>query len=545
MINYRNDRKGKKCVIWTRVSTQYQEENGGSLDYQKTLCEKYAASQGLTIADVGENHGYFGGKHESAKTPGKMVKEMISIVKKDESIRYVLVSEFDRFSRSNGQAITILEDLRNLGVIVKSAKTGIDTSTKDGFMMARNSLNVAEWDNDNRGDKFYTGRQHCYECGAYIGVLPKGYYRQGKSINSVCYLNEDGKLIGLAFKMKLHGYSNAEILDALRSRGLDITKQSLNHYFNNPFYAGKIRSKMLADGMVDGNIEKAVSYEDWLEVQRIMSNRSGRYKHKKKNESFPLKHYVTCADCGTHFTAYSVKSKGKDYYKCNKNGCKNNVSAPEMHRKYMQMLRDYELPTSLLTQYEGIIRGLLHDCEKENESQATLLRKKLSEVESDLKSCCMKYATDKLDSEAYKIVSEDLKRRKAKIEAELEKYSLKLSNFDGKISKVLVTCSKLGDLWENGDLNTKKKLQELMFPDGILWDRHIRNYRTENRNSFFDILDRFSVDYGHKKRDTLFRRCPFVRRMRLELTRSCDHYPLKVACIPISPPALRRNTLGH
>ena len=31
----------------------------------------------------------------------------------------------------------------------------------------------------------------------------------------------------------------------------------------------------------------------------------------------------------------------------------------------------------------------------------------------------------------------------------------------------------------------------------------------------------------------------FVRRMRLELTRSCDHYPLKVACIPISPPAPR------
>ena len=28
-----------------------------------------------------------------------------------------------------------------------------------------------------------------------------------------------------------------------------------------------------------------------------------------------------------------------------------------------------------------------------------------------------------------------------------------------------------------------------------------------------------------------------VRRMRLELTRPCDHYPLKVACIPISPPA--------
>ncbi len=27
----------------------------------------------------------------------------------------------------------------------------------------------------------------------------------------------------------------------------------------------------------------------------------------------------------------------------------------------------------------------------------------------------------------------------------------------------------------------------------------------------------------------------FVRKMRLELTRGCPHYPLKVACIPISP----------
>ena len=37
----------------------------------------------------------------------------------------------------------------------------------------------------------------------------------------------------------------------------------------------------------------------------------------------------------------------------------------------------------------------------------------------------------------------------------------------------------------------------------------------------------------------------FVRRMRLELTRSCDHYPLKVACIPISPPALAFGEASH
>ena len=54
---------------------------------------------------------------------------------------------------------------------------------------------------------------------------------------------------------------------------------------------------------------------------------------------------------------------------------------------------------------------------------------------------------------------------------------------------------------------------------------------------FFEIC-KFLIILSYKtKKDILLRRCLFVRRMRLELTRSCDHYPLKVACIPISPPA--------
>ena len=44
--------------------------------------------------------------------------------------------------------------------------------------------------------------------------------------------------------------------------------------------------------------------------------------------------------------------------------------------------------------------------------------------------------------------------------------------------------------------------------------------------------------YSYEKGAPSEEDAPYVRRMRLELTRSCDHYPLKVACIPISPPAL-------
>ena len=96
----------KFSYIWTRVSTKHQEDNGGSLDDQKCRCEKFAENNGYTIK------GYFGGKHESAKTPGKLVKEMISAIRKDKSVKYIIVNQADRFSRNAGQAINIIKDTR-------------------------------------------------------------------------------------------------------------------------------------------------------------------------------------------------------------------------------------------------------------------------------------------------------------------------------------------------------------------------------------------------------------------------------------------------
>ena len=98
MINYKYIRTGSNCIIWTRVSTKHQEENGASLDDQKTKCEEYARQRSLNIV------GYYGGTHESAQTPGPMIKKMIQAVKKDSTIKYILVTEFDRFSRNAGQA---------------------------------------------------------------------------------------------------------------------------------------------------------------------------------------------------------------------------------------------------------------------------------------------------------------------------------------------------------------------------------------------------------------------------------------------------------
>ncbi len=54
---------------------------------------------------------------------------------------------------------------------------------------------------------------------------------------------------------------------------------------------------------------------------------------------------------------------------------------------------------------------------------------------------------------------------------------------------------KLGTLWQEGDFRTRQKLQNLVYPDGILYDKHLGSYRTENENEVFRIFRSISTSY--------------------------------------------------
>lgn len=80
--------------------------------------------------------------------------------------------------------------------------------------------------------------------------------------------------------------ANYQIIEKLKTYGLTLTKQKLHHILTNPFYAGKIRHKMLEGKLVDGNQPHIVSYDDFLRVQEILSDRTGVYTHEKKHHAF-------------------------------------------------------------------------------------------------------------------------------------------------------------------------------------------------------------------------------------------------------------------
>ena len=485
----------KNCFVWTRVSTKYQEENGGSLDDQKCKCEVFAKQNGYNIK------GYFGGKHESAKTPGTMLKEMYNAIKKDKTITHLIISSVDRFSRSVAQGSTIIYELTQLNVVIVEASSSIDSATREGLMMIHFKLGLAEWDNGNRTDKFTSGRKHCLESGVYCGSLPLGYDKEGKSISATFSINETGRLLRKAFKWKLQGMANHHIINKLSAYGLNVSKQKLHKILTNPFYAGKIRHKMLDGRIIDGNQPPLISYEEFLRVQDILSSRTGVYIHKKESPRFPLKRYVRCAKDNTPFTAYTMKKRNIDYYKCNLDGCRTNVSAKKMHSKYEDVLGLFSIPQQLNSFIREVINDVIAEDYNDCKQAMTLLRKQRGEYENKLKSCKMRFGLGEIDEDVFKLTNEMLQERLDKITLEMANCKRDLSNTVKRVDEVVAMCCDLGSLWRESSLELSQKLQNLVFPDGIFWDKEIDNYRTINANQVLDVITKISASYKNKKEE--------------------------------------------
>ena len=68
------------------------------------------------------------------------------------------------------------------------------------------------------------------------------------------------------------------------------------------------------------------------------------------------------------------------------------------------------------------------------------------------------------------------------------------SNLEKAINKALKISSKLCELWSNGGLPQKRKIQDLVFPSGIGYDKSINRVQTRRVNSIFKLIPSISDD---------------------------------------------------
>jgi site-specific DNA recombinase len=156
------------AIIYTRVSSREQQQEGFSLGAQAKALREYAARNGFEIVKAFEDV-------ETAKTSGRtQFSEMMTWFRQNRSCRTLLVEKTDRVYRNFRDAVT-LEDLDIETHLVKEGEViSKDAKSQAKFIHGIN-LVVARNYSDNLREEVKKGMREKAAQGVYPGHAPFGY----------------------------------------------------------------------------------------------------------------------------------------------------------------------------------------------------------------------------------------------------------------------------------------------------------------------------------------------------------------------------------
>ncbi len=479
-------KRGGDGIVYTRVSSKEQAENNGSLEVQKKYCDEYSLKHNIPL------RAHFGGKYESAKTDGrKEFMRMLEYVRKHKNISYIIIFNFDRFSRTGAQASFLSEELGKEGITVKSVTQDIDTSTAIGRLQENFFHMLNNFDNRLKSDRTIINTREVMLKGYWPYATPLGY-KNLKPKQRACFheyiITDVGKEIKKGFLMLIERkYSYTEIIERLRTKGVNISIKSFRQVFTNPFYAGYVTGKLVEGKLIKGKHPQLIDIKLFLEAQDILNNQPLLSIPKvSRHDEIPLKIFAKDEESGQPFTGY--KTKGIWYYKTKNSFSPINVNAKRLNSEFSDLLIQFQYIPS----YSSTLRKLMLEKLKKKlqarQNNTTFLKKKITEKKSLLEKVDIKFLNDQINSDMYNKYTKQINDEIKKMSLEIDTSTISSSNYEKAILKCLSLAQNLSQLWVSAAYEDKHRLQKLIFPEGILYDKKKSMVRTPKVNSLFEAI---------------------------------------------------------
>lgn len=342
-------KEGKKCYIYSRVSTSMQVE-GYSLDAQVERMKRYADYEGMIIANTYSDEGKSG---KSIEGRAEFMNMLGDIESKKDGVSFVLVYKLSRFGRNAADVLNSLMRMQRYGVNLICVEESIDSSKDSGKLMISVLSAVAEIERENILVQTMEGRKQKAREGRWNGGFASYGY---KLENGRLVVEEDERdIIAEIFDKFVNTNMGVNtIARDLNQRGItkkrrkngtleEFSPHFIRGVLDNPVYAGKIaygrRTKervegtdneyrqIKADGYIltDGSHEPIISEDTWIEACRKRENTGGKKEQiYNKGRKHLLSSILKCPVCGANMYGNVNRKKNKDgslyseyyYYMC-------------------------------------------------------------------------------------------------------------------------------------------------------------------------------------------------------------------------------------
>lgn len=445
-------------AIYIRVSTDFQAEEGYSIDAQKEALEAYCKMKQIKNYEFFIDGGWSGSNLDRPE-----IKRLIDMCKKGK-ISHCIVYKLDRLSRSQKDTLYLIEDVFNAhNVDFVSINENLDTSTPMGRLMIGILSAFAQLERENIRERTRMGMKERVKSGLWMGGgrIPFGYDYDPNE--GVLVPNEDAETVRQMYDLYLQGFSTNSIAKMLGLKYERLCIQILRRKTNIGIieYNGE---------EYKGKHEPIVSEEVFYRTMEMMERR------KSNIHSYGTKlltGLLYCGHCGARFR-YQKWGNGKDKLIC--------YSTQGSNREYL--VKDENCPQEKLwaEDVERIVIDTMLNIKmselKEDKSTdkaqnvQQLLEAQKNKIAASIKKLLNLYAVSDKDDDILLETINEQKKQLEKIEMQIKKEG-EYKKIEKDRERLQTLAKNLPSIWEHADLRERQTILKSLINKIIIKDEEI------------------------------------------------------------------------
>lgn len=473
-----NPQEKQKAILYVRVSTKEQVEDGNSLATQERLCRDYAIRNELVVI----SEGVFIEQGESAKTVDRteLQKLLKFAMLHREEVGSLIVYKIDRLSREVRDYADLKAYFDSLGIKILSTSESFD-NTPFGRWIEHGLANNAQFENETRAERCKGGMIESVRNGRWVWKAPLGFINtrvDGKKNIKPDDQNNTQTLLREAWELVDSGYTIESAHKMLKAKGLanakgkPISLRSFYNLFRNPIYKAVIEAFGLT--IASQSILPIIDSELF---DRVLDKLTGRQtvpsKYQKTNPLYPLRGILYCAK-GHRMTASSPRGNGGRYPKYHCSRCRGIGTSHDkklVEERFVELLNEVAYhPTMTEALVVAIEENWLLE-QRGNASEIAKQRRRLIALDEDDIAIGLKNRSGVYQDDFTKklLATNNLERTQIKLELGRQTYP------EQEVEKVIEfgasSLQHISTIWSDlDDLHVKQRFQKWLFPVGLQWN---------------------------------------------------------------------------
>lgn len=470
-----------RAVIYTRVSSRKQVEQGHGCESQESACRNYAKSLGWTVLGVFHEEAISG-----ASDNRPALNKMLSFIKKLEGEKVVLMDDVSRLARDHIKYGLFKKRIEEVG-----AKTAFVTmkfdETPEGNYVETIIAATAELERKQNARRTKSRMTARAKAGYYVSRAPYGYEYINDKIEGKVLVHQkpEAKFI----KNALEGYASGhletqfDVQDYLyQNLGKRYCYNSIVGLLTRKFYTGIIDMPSLGV-YTNGKHKPLITEVVFQKIQQRLTQKRVVLRTERLAD-FPLKSSIVCSVCGNRYTGSVSKGRSKyyAYYHCANKSCSDRgktTAKKLLENQFLDLLEESKIRPETFDIMLAMMNDLKDDFAKKWKESAYHKRQEVNRLNKQIEGCIDKllaFNEPSLESRVRSRIT-NLEQRKLSLEKSLKAPD----TFEQSFRTALEDCKKYvqnpKEQWLQANDKDKRMLPKLFFEGHLVYTRN-EGFRT-------------------------------------------------------------------